>query len=188
MVRRVKVKEKWKGKDWFTVVAPKYFGSKEIGQTPAIDSELTKGRVIESSLMNLSGDPGKYYFKLSFKISELDGSKAFTKFHGHICTRDFISRIVQTRTTRVDTNNILNLKDGKIRLKAIAVTNRRVESKIAKKIRKFISESIKKLEENTIEDFVKNMIAGKAQMQIRKEANKIYPIRFLEFRKSEIIE
>ncbi len=187
MARRVKVKEKWKGKDWYTVIAPKYFASKDIGQTPALDPNLVMGRVVDSSLMHLGGDPGKYYFKLSFKISELDGLKALTKFHGHICTRDFISRIVQNRTTRIDTNNIIALKDGKIRIKTIAITNRRVKAEISKKIRAFIVEKVKDIEKMTIEEFIKNITTNKLQIKIKKETNKLYPIRFFEFRKSEVL-
>lgn len=187
MVKKVKVKDKWKGKDWFKILAPKYFNLKEIGETLALDASSIMGRVVETSLMSLGGDPGRYYFKLSFKVYELDGSKAMTKFHGHECTRDFISRIVQVRTTRIDTNDVLNLKDGKIRLKTIAVTNREVNIKVAEAIRKFISEKIKKLEEKTIEEFVKDMTVGRIQSDIRKEASKIYPVRFFEFRKSEVL-
>ena len=188
MARKVKVKEKWKGKDWYTVIAPKYFASKEIGQTPALDQNLVMGRVVDTSLLHLGGDPGKYYFKLFFKINEIEGSKALTRFHGHVCTRDFISRIVQNRTSRIDTNNIITLKDGKMRVKTITITNRRVKFELNKKIRAFIVEKTKDLEKMTIEEFIKNITSNKLQLKIKKEANKLYPIRFFEFRKTEVLE
>lgn len=181
-------KEKWKGKDWYEIVTPKFLGENVIGDTLSIDATQLKGRVIEASLMEITGDPGKYYIKLFFKITDIDGNKALTIFFGHDCTRDFVARIVQVRTTRIDTNSILDLKDGRIRLKTIAITNRKVPERVVHELRKFITETLKKSLSNiSIEEFVKDMISRKTQEYIKNSTSKIYPLRFFEFRKSEII-
>ena len=181
-------KLKWKGKDWYQIVAPKFLREISIGETPAIDPNQLKGRVIETSLMELTNDPRKYYIKVFLSIDNIDGNRASTRFHGHNCTRDYIARIVQIRTSRIDTNDVIELKDGKIRLKTIAISNRAVQSKIIVKLRRAIRKMIKeKLSEMTIEDFVKNLTFGKVQIEIKEDMSKIYPLRFFEFRSSEVV-
>ncbi|MBR9682175.1 MAG: 30S ribosomal protein S3ae [Candidatus Aenigmarchaeota archaeon] len=187
--RPIKVKEKWKGKEWYQILAPKTFNNMVIGETPSLDPKIIAGRVVETSLMELTGDTQKYYMKLYFKISDLDGSKAMTKYFGHTCTRDYIARIVQIRTTRVDTNNILLMKDAKMRLKSIIICNRNVSNLVKKAVRKAAVDMIKeKISPMTTDEFIKAMIAGKLQIEIRKALNKVYPIRFFEIRKTEVIK
>jgi len=187
--RPIKVKEKWKGKEWYQIISPKYVGGATIGETMAADPKNVLGRVVEASLIDLKGDPGKYYLKLFFKIKDIDGTKAITRFFGHTCTKDFVARSVQIRTSRIDTNNIIDLKDGKMRVKTLAVSNRAVRSNVKAQIRQFIVNELKtELPKLTTEEFVKELIAGKFQQGVRKKLNKIYPTRTFEFRKTEIIE
>jgi len=187
--RPVKVKEKWKGKEWYQILAPKTFNNMVIGETPSLDPKIVSGRVIETSLMDLTGETRKYYMKLYFKISDIDGSKAMTKYFGHTTTRDYIARIVQIRTTRVDTNNILNLRDARIRLKAIVICNRNVSNLVKKAVRKAASDMIKeKVQKMNTDEFIKAMVSGKLQIELKKELNKVYPTRFFEIRKTEVIK
>lgn len=182
-------KEKWKGKDWYEIKAPDFFKGIIIGETTAMDPNLIKGRVIETSLIELTGDPSKYYIKLFFKVIDVNGSTANTKFFGHTCTKDYIARIVQVRTSRIDTNDVVQLADGKMRIKAIAICNRRVKISLGTTIRKAMSELIKKnISKMTIKDFVKSMIEGKIQNKVKKDISKLYPLRFFEFKKTQIIE
>lgn len=175
-------------KQWYDIVTPKYFGKKVIGESPADDPEKLMGRVIEVSLVELTGEATKYYMKLFFKVNKIEGSRLLTDFFGHDTTRDFIARIVQLRTDRIDTNNIVDLKDGKIRIKSITITNRRVKRGLEKILRKNISETIKEqLAKMTIDDFLKNMVTGTLQKKIRKQISKKYPLRQFEFRKSQVL-
>ncbi len=177
-----------KGKEWYQIVAPQFFGDFVIGETPALDASQLIGRTVEISLSDITNDATKYYMKFYFRIFEVKDNKALTKFVGHDCTRDFLSRIVRRRTTRIDTNDVVNLQDNKIRVKSIAVTNRRVSQNVEKKIRKTIREMIiNELSKMKTEEFVREMIDGKLQQKIRKNVNKIYPLRHFEFRKTEVI-
>ncbi len=183
--RRVK---KLRGKEWYEIVSPKFIGDLSLGETPALDPGMVIGRKVEASLMEISNDPSKYYIKLIFKISEVSGGKARTEFFGHECTRDFLARIVRKRTSRIDTNEVYELKDGKIRIKTITITERRVDTTVKTRIRKKVCEFLKSaLSEMKIEDFVRSFILGKIQNSIRKEIEKIYPVRIFEIRKSEVV-
>ena len=179
---------KLRGKDWYQIVAPKFFGDFVIGETPAMDSNQLIGRVIETSLTDFTGDPSKYYLKLYFKIKKIEENKAITEFLGHDCTRDYLARIVRKRTTRIDTNDIIELVDKKMRVKSIAISNRHVSRSLEIKIRKMLRDNIREmLRELKTEEFIKEMIGGKIQQNIRKTISKVYPLRFFEFRKTEVI-
>jgi len=179
---------KLKGKDWYEITAPKFFGDFVIGETLALEPSQLNGRVIETSLTDITGDPNKYYFKFFFKINDVKGNKAITKFIGHDCTRDYITRIVSRRKTRIDTNDVIKLKDSKIKVKTIAISNRQVSQAIETKIRRIVRESvIKELEKLKTEEFIREIIDSKLQAKIKKSVSKVYPLRFFEFRKTEVL-
>lgn len=176
------------GKEWYQIKAPKLFNETVIGETLSFDPDEIKGRIIEATLPVLLDNVSKYYVKLFFKVKDVEGKNAFTKFDGHECTRDFIARIVRKMSQRIDTNDILQLKDGKLRVKTIAVTNRVVSESIATSIRKNISVLLAKYTENmSIDDFVKSFVSDSVQKTLREQLNKIYPLRTFEIRKSKVI-
>ncbi|NOZ82030.1 MAG: 30S ribosomal protein S3ae [Candidatus Micrarchaeota archaeon] len=184
-----RVKKKLKGKEWYKVVAPKFLGDLVLGETPALDEKNVLGRKVEASLMEISNDPTKYYIKLIFKINDIRGGVARTQFYGHECTRDFLARIVHKRSSRIDTNDVFTLKDGKLRIKTITVTTRRVDTSVKTEIRKKVVELLKEMTaEMGIEDFVKSFILGKIQPTIKKKLEKIYPVKVFEIMKSNLEE
>jgi small subunit ribosomal protein S3Ae len=179
---------KLKGKEWYQITAPKFFGDFVIGETLSMDPKLIKGRIIETSLTDITGDPNKYYLKFYFKIEDIKDNKAITRFVGHDCTGDYLARIVRTRTNRIDTNNIVKLKDNTLRIKSIAISNRRIsknlEVEIRKNIMNIIDEDVSKMK---TEEFIREIIDSKLQSKIRKIISKLYPLRFFEFRKTEVL-
>ncbi|MFQ6009973.1 MAG: 30S ribosomal protein S3ae [Candidatus Aenigmatarchaeota archaeon] len=178
---------KVKGKEWYQIVAPKMFGNKVLGETFALDPDAIPSRVMAATLLDLTGEPSKYYFKLFFRITDLKGGKANTTFVGHECTRDYIARVVSIRTNRIDTNNVFHLKDARIRVKTIAITTRHVRASVATDIRKKIGELLsERLSKMSLEDFVKEMVAGKIQSYVRFEVNKVYPLRAFEINKTGV--
>jgi len=186
--RRTKVKDKWKGKEWYEVITPKLFDNAVIGETLTVDPSTLVGRVMETSLIDLGGDGRKYYVKFFFKIDKIEGNRALTVLNGHDTTRDFIARIVNIRTSRVDTNSIIKLKDGKMNVKTITICNRQVKAQIKKNVRDMVLNLVKgECEKLTIDEFVKEMVSDKIQKKIKSQVNKIYPIRYFEFTKTKIL-
>ncbi len=179
---------KLKGREWFQIVAPSFFGDFVIGETVTMDPKNLVGRVIETSLTDITGDPNKYYLKFYFKINDVKDKKAVTNFVGHDCTRDFLARIVRRRSNRIDTNDIVTLQDNRMRIKSVAITNRvvskSIDSKVRKTIRGIIIDSVSKMK---TEEFIREIIDGKLQSRIRKSISKIYPLRQFEFRKTKVL-
>jgi len=177
-----------KGKEWFKIYSPKYLGEALLGETPALESDQVLGRIIDMSLTDLTGNPLRYYMKLFFKINKIEGKNARTIFIGHECTRDFISRVVQLRTNRIDTNQIFDLEDSKVRIKTIAVTNRHVTASVSSEIRKKINIMLgNEISKLTLEKFVQTFTSGDLQQKIRAEISKIYPIRAFELNKTHVL-
>lgn len=179
----------WKGKDWFSILAPKSFGNAPLAETPATDSKSVMGRVIEISVPELTGDQSKYWMKLCFKINKINGKNAYTKFYGYKCIKQYIFRMVRKRIQKMRAINNLETKDGwKLQVSNVTILNRKTNIMIEKKVRKFVFEFLKdKAKELTHDEFVKQIINSEIQTKIKKLASKIYPVRFCEIEKVEVV-
>ncbi|NJE60978.1 30S ribosomal protein S3ae [Thermococcus sp. 21S7] len=187
--RAAATKDKWKMKEWYIVYAPDFFGSKEIGLTPADDPEKVIGRVIETTLKDLTGDFTKGQVKLYFQIYDVKGQNAYTKFKGHTLARSYIRSLVRRRTTRVDGIFNVTTKDGyKLRVMGMVIAYRRIQTSQERAIREIIRDIIyKKAEELDYKDFILEAVSGKMGAEMAKEARKIYPIKRAEIRKIKVL-
>ncbi|MCX8178550.1 MAG: hypothetical protein N3D75_01830 [Candidatus Aenigmarchaeota archaeon] len=181
--------KKIKGKDWYTVVAPKFFEEKVLGDTPADDVNKVLGRTISTPLVFVSKDMSKYYIKVKFKITKVEGNKAYTEFHGMECLRDYISRLVRHRITRIDIVQKLKTKDDKrIAIKILIITNRKVTRGVEKNIRTFVEQTLEKLtSENNLDSLLAKILNDSIKQKIMKEGGKIYPIRAFEIRRMDVM-
>lgn len=181
---------KLKGKQWFTILSPKYFGENEIGKTVAAIPNNLVGKTVNVSAVELTNDINKYYLKFKFKITSVNSDKAFTQFFGSECMQDYISRMVLHRVRRIDSIQDLTTTDKmKIRVKGLTIVSKKVKSSITLKIREFVSDLIKKqVEESTLEEFLQKMLSNEIKNKILREGRRIYPIRNFEIRKTEIIQ
>ncbi|MEM5878723.1 MAG: hypothetical protein QXF12_07655 [Candidatus Aenigmatarchaeota archaeon] len=181
--------KKIKGKDWYTVIAPKFFEEKVLGDTPADDVNKVLGRTISTPLVFVSKDMSKYYIKVKFKITKVEGNKAYTEFHGMECLRDYISRLVRHRITRIDIVQKLKTKDDKkIAIKSLIITNRKVTRGVEKNIRTFVEQTLEKLtSENNLDSLLTKILNDSIKQKIMKEGGKIYPIRAFEIRRMDVM-
>lgn len=185
---RCLVKKKAKAKEWYAIISPKLFGEKEIGKTFASEPKLLIGRKVYLSVLELADNINKYYMKVSFKITRVEGNKAFTEFYGSECMQDYISRMVVRRVRRIDTVQNLMTKDNVlVRVKGIAVISRRAKSSIEVKMSNRIKEKLKQeVENSTIDDFINKLLSDEIKNKVLSEARKIYPVRNFDIRKVEV--
>jgi hypothetical protein len=78
------VKDKWRRKEWFDIILPRYFGETKVGETPAEEGKLLQGRVFETTLAQITGDFSQEYIKMYFQVTGVDEHKAQTIFKGHV--------------------------------------------------------------------------------------------------------
>jgi small subunit ribosomal protein S3Ae len=184
-----RVRDKWRSKSWYTTVAPPYFGNVELGSVPAEEPEKLIGRVIDSTLYEVTGDFAHQYLKIFFQITEIDGKTAKTMFKGHEYSRDYLRSLVRRRTTKVDGMFNLTTKDGyKIRVAISAFTLSRIRTAQEKNIRVIMEKIVKeKASTLTLDQFAQEMVLGKIASDIYNEAKKIAPLRHVGIRKSKVI-
>lgn len=184
-----RVRDKWRGKSWYMVMAPPYFGNVELGGIPADDPEKLVGRVIDSTLYDITGDFAHQYLKMYFQINEIEGKNARTIFKGHEYSRDYLRSLVRRRTTKVDGQFKVTLKDGyNLRVCISGLTLSRVKTSQEKIIRAIMDKIIKQKAANlTIDQFAQEMVLGKIASDIYNEAKKIAPLRHVGVRNSKLI-
>lgn len=180
--------KKTKGKEWITIVAPKFFGERDIGNTLTAEPEKLLNKVLSLSAIDLIDDSGKYHLKFKFRIVKIEGNKAITEFEGSECMQDYISRMVLRRIRRIDSIQDLKTKDGAlIRVKVLATISKKATSTVEKAMRVFIHQLVKsEVEKSTLDQFMKKTISNEFKTKVLKESRRIYPIRNFEVRKTEI--
>ncbi|BAW30840.1 MAG TPA: 30S ribosomal protein S3ae [Methanothermobacter sp.] len=187
--RRRRVRDTWKEKNWYTVTAPRLFGEKEIGLTPARDPKLLSKRRVEATMRELTGDFSRQYVKLKFEIENITGDKAATKFIGHEVTTDYVRSMIRRGTSRVDAPKIVKTKDDyKIKIHILAITTRRAKSSQQKYMRKIIEDKIEEIaSEKTFDELVEGIVTGKIASEIYHEAKKVYPLKRVEIIKTKVL-
>lgn len=184
-----KIKDKWRAKRWYKIVAPGMFKGLEIAETLTDEPEKLVGRITEVTLQDLTGDFSKMHIKLLFKIHNYKNDIAYTKFVGHDLTSDYIRRQTRRKRSKMDGVYDVDTKDGyKVRVKPMAITEKRIQTSQQHAIRNVMRQEIEKTAERAVlSEFVKEMVSGDLSSQIFKSSKYIYPIKRIEIRKSEIL-
>ncbi len=163
-------------------MAPKSFGEKEIGEVPATDVKLLVGKKVEVALPEVLGQTPKFYMKMVFKISRVEGNKAFTDFDGCEAAKEQIGRIVRKRLGKVESVNDIITKDNhRLHVKSIYILNRKTNRSVQTKVRALVGNIMEDYGKTaTLDDFIKGVSAGVVQHKIKKQLNKVYPVRVAE--------
>ncbi|MDT8781863.1 MAG: 30S ribosomal protein S3ae [Candidatus Bathyarchaeota archaeon] len=183
------MRDKWRGKSWYMVIAPSFFGNIELGSIPAQEEQMLIGRVVEATLYDITGDFSHHYLKMFFQINSMEGKTARTLFKGHEYSRDYLRSLVRRRTTKVDGLFNLITKDGyKLRISVSALTLSRIKTSQEKIIREMMQKIIKdKAKALTLDQFVQEMVLGKIASDIYNQAKLVAPLRHVGIRKSKLI-
>ena len=181
----------WKSKKWYKIHAPNSFNNVLLGETPASDPALLPGRVIETSLAEVMGDPRdfkKQKIKLNFRITEVAGDDVKTEMIGHSIARDYERSISRRGKGLVKYRIVTKSKDGKtLVIKTIGTTGKTVGDKRKSAMRKYVARLLQEsAQDRSIDEFYQYMLYGKLGAKLHKAANKIYPVKFITIRKTEI--
>lgn len=171
------------------MIAPPYFGNIELGLVPASEPSKLIGRVVESTLYDITNDFSHQYLKMYFQIIDVDGKTAKTIFKGHEYSRDYLRSLVRRRTTRVDGIFNVTTKDGyKLRVAVCAFTLTRIKTSQESAIRRIMQKIVEeKAAQLTFDEFVQEAVLGKIASDIYNEAKKIAPLRHVGVRKTKLL-
>ena len=182
------MKDKWKAKEWYAVLAPKMFGDVKAGDTVSDDPVKLLGRRVEMTVDELTGRLIKNSnLKLLLEIYEVDHANAYTRFIGHKIDGDYLRSLARKRSSKIDSNIEVVTKDGEtIRVKSSCFTLKKASESQIRQIRKVMEDVIRNraasLEFNK---YLQEIILGKLSSDIYKVAKKIYPVRRVEIAKTE---
>ena len=184
-----RVRDKWRGKAWYMVLSPPYFGSVELGSVPAEEPDKLIGRVVDSTLYDITNDFAHQYLKMRFQIAEVEGKNAKTMFKGHEYSRDYLRSLVRRRTTKVDGLFGVTTKDGfTLRVAVSAFTLSRIKTSQERVVRGIMNRIVKeKASALTMDQFAQEMVLGKIASDIYNEAKKIAPLRHVGIRGSKVL-
>jgi len=184
-----KIKDRWKAKSWYTIVAPDMFNRQVIGETLTDEPTKIHGRITETTVQDLTGDFSKMHIKLLLKALDVRGSEVFTQFAGHDMTSDYIRRLTRRKRTRTDSVIEVVTKDNwKVHVKPMVITDRRIRSAKQTAIRAIMDKTVKEAgARGTIGDLVRIMISGEMSKDIAAACKKVQPISRVEIRRSEVM-
>jgi small subunit ribosomal protein S3Ae len=184
-----KLKDKWRQKKWYVVIAPTAFGNVEIGKTLSDTPQKLVGRILESTLYNITEDFSQLHVKLYFRIAKVEGDKAYTVFKGHDLARDYLRSLVRRGSSRIDGIFPIVTKDGyRMRVAVIALSTVRTKSSQKHNIRHIMEDVISKKNDQLLYDeLVQQLVLGKIASEIYNAAKSVYPLRKIEVRKSEVV-
>ena len=188
MPKRRRVKDKWRGKAWYKVLSPPYFGGVELGAIPADDPSKLVGRTVDATLYDITNDFAHQYLKMYFRVADVEGKTARTIFKGHEYSRDYLRSLVRRRTTRVDGIFSVTTTDSYgLRLAVSVFTLARIKTSQEQEIRAVMRKNVEeKASILTFDQFVQELVLGKIASDVYNEAKKIAPLRHVGIRKSKL--
>ncbi len=192
MVKKVagKVKDKWRLKQWLTVMASPSFGNAPIARIPITAAETSTDRVVETTLYDiLKQDPQHYSFKLYFQVDKIEGDKAYTILKGHEYSREYLRSLIRRGSSMSDLIKDYTTKDGYIvRVYCIAISQGRMNSSKKHEIRMVMDRIIGERSVTlTYDQFAQEMILQKIASDVYNEAKKVTHLRHVGLRKSKLV-
>ncbi len=182
--KKGKTVDKWRKKKYFTILAPKVFQERELGQALAYEPASMEGRSVTTNLMVLTGNMKKQDINVTFKVDRVKGDTAFTRVDKYEVAPAGLKRKVRRQKDRIDESFQCVTKDNKlVRLKPMILTaiktSRLVRSALRKHVTQFLRVYVRKVDYDSL---VMDVVNEKLQREILGRCKKIVPTRFVIIR------
>ncbi len=182
-----RVIDTWKQKRWYKIISPPSFGSRQIGETIAIDDAQVHGRTISVSLAAVTGDVKKQNTNAIFEVNNVKNDIAETILKKMEIAPSSIRRMMRKGRDRIDLSIVCATKDNVVcRIKPFLVTRSKTGGAVLTRMRKLL-EDVLRVEANkvTFENLIRDVVIGKLQRTVKQYLNKLYPVRTSEIRSIE---
>ncbi len=169
---------------------PSYFGEQNIAEIPCEDPSKVVGRVVESTLYDITGDFAHQSTKLYFLGTSVKGNRADTTLKSHEYSTDYLRSLVRRGSSRMDYIAKVTTKDSFVTMVSIVAfargrVNASQEHAIRAVMRRIIEEKAGSL---TYDQLSQEMVLGKIGSDIYNEAKKTAPLRHVGVRKSRLLK
>ena len=177
----------WKQKTLYKIVSPENFESREVGNTFASDPKNLIGRRVDISLKDLTEDRTKQHLKVILEVTDVKDDKAYTKFKIFEANQGYLHSKVRKGMSKVDYIGFIDLQDGRVRVKIMAVTHKNAKSSQRKEILARITKTVEGYKNCTLNDFIQATLFGKLGTEIYHNSKNITPISRVEVEEVKIL-
>lgn len=193
-------------KEWYKLIAPTIFATKDAGRTlitktqgAKIASDGLKGRVFEFSLADLNKNEALVYRKIKLCIEDVQGYNCLMNFHGMDMTRDKLCSLIRKKQSIIEGSVDCRTTDGyMVRMFCIAFTRPQdnqikntcyAKSAQIRAIRGKMTTIMTELgNKGDLKSLVKELISAPIGDQIAREASSIFPIKDCYIRKVKVLK
>ena len=184
-----KVRDKWRLKEWYDVYSPSYFGELVVASVPVENPGALIGRVVETTLYDITNDFAHQSIKLYFLIVNSKDHKAGTILKSHEYATDYLRSLVRRGSTRMDGIFKVSTKDQfSTRISVVAFTRDRIKASQEHGIRQMMKQVIdERAAALNYDQLTHEAVLGKIGSDIYNMAKKIAPLRHVGVRKSKLL-
>ncbi len=184
-----KVRDKWRMKEWYSVFTPSYFGEQNVAVIPSEDPKKLIGRVVETTLYDITGDFSHQSTKLYFLVVSVSGDRCETILKSHEYSTDYLRSLVRRGSTRIDGIFTAGTLDKYLtRVYVVSFSHGRIQGSQEYAVRqvmgKVVAEKASKLNYSQL---CHEMVLGKMGSDVYNEAKKVCPLRHVGVRKSKLL-
>jgi len=176
-------------KTWVSVKAPMSFNQVDLPRVLAQSNEAVLNIRITVSLSDLTGDIRQIQVFLKFRIVDVEGGVAKTRFDQLELAREYVRGMVRRGTTKTEVITDVETRDGaRLRVFTIVISKGKVHRSKRTAVRKAGSRIlIEKATNSSFDEFVQEIVLGKASAEIFSAARKIVSVNALEIRKVKVL-
>jgi small subunit ribosomal protein S3Ae len=176
-------------KEWYEVYTPSYFGELVVATIPCEDPSKLIGRVVETTLYEITNDFSHQSIKLYFLLVDVKGTRAETILKSHEYSTDYLRSLVRRGSTRIDGIFRVTSKDGYVtRASIVAFTRDRIKASQEHGIRQIMRSVTEERAANLAYDqLCHEIVLGKLGSDVYNLAKKVAPLRHVGVRKSKLL-
>ncbi len=184
-----KVRDKWRSKEWYSVYTPGYFGEQNVANIPCEDSKKLIGRVVETTLYDITNDFSHQSTKLYFLVVGITDTRADTILKSHEYSTDYLRSLVRRGSTRMDGIFTASTTDHYLtRVYVVAFSHGRIQGSQEHAVRQVMGKIVaEKASTLTYSQLCHEMVLGKMGSDVYNEAKKVCPLRHVGVRKSKLL-
>ena len=189
MAKQTKARIVTKKKQWVKILAPKIFGTIELGETYVGEKREAIGKAVKTNIMNLGqGGYRRQNIEIGFTVTGLHDEKAVTEFRSYQIIPSAIKRMIRRGKNKVEDSFVAKTADNRmLKIKPLLVTRSQttasVQTVLRKTLRQFIASELAK---RKLEDFAKELVGHRFQKLMYDVGSKVHPLSTCEIRWAQV--
>lgn len=174
---------------WVSVNAPAVFNQIPLPKIMTSSPESIINRRITVSLSDITGDIRQVQVFLKFRVTQVEGTTARTRFDQLELAREYVRGMVRKGITKTEAILEAETKDGAlVRIFVVTISRGKLHRSKRTAIRKAVEGVfVAKAQESLFNDFVQYIVMGRAGADIASEVRKIASVNTLEIRKVKVL-